>query len=298
MWIVLMGVVVAPMLLAWCIGQAGGRGVSQVDREPGVAEERDTCGFSPVWLLPAALQLARWVPGRLLECETERLMPRMRLLYGPTEAGRNMRIHLAEKSLCAWLGAAIATLLGAAGGAGAAGIMLLPMASVLMWVLSDRRLEGRYRHRCRILTREFPDFVSKLALLTGAGLHVRQALRRLAGNPDTSRGLLQAEVARVLASIDGGMPENQAWSELAEQCRIREIAALSGILIQHSRLGGGELSAELRRMASDSWETRKLAARRMGEEASAKLILPLAILFLAVLLVSVAPAFMAIGGVF
>lgn len=298
MWIILGGMVAAPMVLAWCIGQREPSCVAAGDRGGGMNTARDACGFSPAWMLPAALQFVRWMPARLLECETERLMPRMRLLYGPVEAGRNMRTHLAEKCLCAWLGAAVAAFLGGAGGADARGLALLPMASVLMWVLSDRRLEGRYRHRCRILTREFPDFVSKLALLTGAGLHVRQALRRLVGSPDAAHGLLQGEVARVLASIDGGMPENQAWSELAEQCRIREIAALSGILIQHARLGGGEMSAELRRMASDSWEARKLAARRTGEEASAKLVLPLAILFLAVLLVSVAPAFMAIGGVF
>jgi len=284
MWILLLGLVAAPMVPAWLSGRSDECG--------------EACDFSPAWLLPAALRLAGWLPARLLTAETERLMPRMRLLYGPVEAGRNMRVHLAEKSLHAWLGAVAAAFLCAAGEADVTAALLPPAASVLMWVLSDRRLEGLYRQRCRTLVREFPDFVSKLALLTGAGLHVRQALRRLAGDPQADRGLLVREVARVLACIEGGMPESQAWSELAEQCRIREIGVLSGILIQHARLGGGELSAELRRMASDSWESRKLAARRAGEEASSKLILPLAILFVAVLLVSVAPAFLSIGGMF
>ncbi len=284
MWILLLVLAAAPMVPAWFLGRKDECG--------------DSCGFSPPWLLPAALRLTRWLPARLLAGETERLMPRMRLLYGPVEAGRNMRVHMAEKCLYAWLGAVVAVFLCVVGDADASACLLLPVAPVSMWVLSDRRLDGMYRQRCRTLAREFPDFVSRLALLTGAGLHVRQALRRLAGEPQAARGLLVREVARVLACIEGGMPEGQAWSELAEQCRIREIGALCGILIQHARLGGGELSSELRRMASDSWEARKLAARRAGEEASSKLVLPLAILFVAVLLVSVAPAFLSIGGMF
>lgn len=98
--------------------------------------------------------------------------------------------------------------------------------------------------------------------------------------------------------MEGGMAEQQAWTELAERCRIREVSSLCGILMQHARLGGGGLARELRQMASDSWEGRKHAARRLGEEASSKLMLPLAILFIAVLMVCVTPAFLSLSGVF
>ena len=252
----------------------------------------------PPVVLTGSLLLSRRLPQKLRAYETARLMPRIQMLQGPVSAKMNLELHLAAKCLHFQLGMLLACLLCLLGQADAWLLVCLVPGGLVLWMLSDQQLDIAYRERCRSLEREFPDFVCQVALLTGAGLHVRQALQRIVREASLERSLLSREVACVLSEMEGGMAEQQAWTELAERCRIREVSSLCGILMQHARLGGGGLARELRQMASDSWEGRKHAARRLGEEASSKLMLPLAILFIAVLMVCVTPAFLSLSGVF
>ncbi len=254
--------------------------------------------FGPVRLLPAALAMESILPNRLRTWETERLMPRIILLHGTHAATRHMQVHLAAKCLGGWMGAAIAAFLGLAGSAGLEWLPALPVGFLLMYGLADRQLDERYHSRCRELERAFPGFVSKMALLVGAGLHVRQAIVRIVQEQEGGerrQNALHRELAVVLADIEAGMSEQQAYNELSERCRIREISNFTGILLQHMRLGGSQLMLELRRMSTESWELRKHSARRYAEEASSKLVFPLVLMFLAVVLVSIAPAFLSIG---
>lgn len=251
--------------------------------------------FSPLGLLPAALVMENFLPARLRTWETERLMPRIILIHGTRAAAFHLQVHMAAKCLGFWLGLLISSFLGFTGDANPIWVLAVPFGGILLYLLSDRQLESRYRERSRQLERAFPEFVSKLALLVGAGMHVRQAIVRIVRQQGVDNAL-HHELAVVLEDIEGGMTEQQAYSELAERCRIREIANFTGILLQHVRLGGNQLLFELRRMSSESWDIRKNNARRLGEEASSKLIFPMAIMFIAVILVSIAPAFLSISG--
>jgi tight adherence protein C len=250
--------------------------------------------FSPIWLLPAALVMESFLPRRLRSLEAERLMPRIILIHGTREAAFHLQIHLAVKCLGFWLGMMVSAFLGMAGEIEPVWILAVPAGGVLLYLLSDRQLENRYRERTRQLERAFPGFVSKLALLVGAGMHVRQAIIRIVREQGGDNAL-HRELAVVLEDIEGGMTEQQAYGELAERCRIREIANFTGILLQHVRLGGSQMLFELRRMSSESWDIRKNNARRQGEEASSKLVFPLAVMFIAVIIVSIAPAFLSIS---
>lgn len=252
----------------------------------------------PVILLPAGLLLESFLPGWLRAIESDRLMPRIRMLQGPAASTDNLRIHLAEKCLFVFLGMAMICLFGLLGDAAPGFALFIPAGGMAMWLVSDRQLSIAHRERCGRMEREFPEFVCQIALLTGAGLQVRQALSRVARETGAQTTMICREVSTVLANLEGGMPETQAWSELAERCRIREITTLCGLFIQQARLGSAGLARELRQMASDSWEARKHAAKRLGEEASSRLMLPVSILFVAVLIVSVAPAFLSMSGMF
>jgi len=136
-----------------------------------------------------------------------------------------------------------------------------------------------------------------VALLTGAGLHVRQAIIRIVRESKKNNPLYK-ELNVVLDDIEAGISEQQAYSELSERCHVREISNFTGILLQHVRLGGNQMLFELRRMATESWELRKQSARKLGEEASSKLVLPLSIMFIAIVIISIAPAFLSIGLLF
>jgi tight adherence protein C len=54
---------------------------------------------------------------------------------------------------------------------------------------------------------------------------------------------------------------------------------------------------ELKRMGTECWEMRKSTAKQLGETASSKLMLPLAIMLIAVILICVAPVIVELGRV-
>lgn len=80
-------------------------------------------------------------------------------------------------------------------------------------------------------------------------------------------------------------------------CGYRPIVA--GIhSLQHVKgFPSAELVPLLRVFAMECWELRKNTARRLGEEASTKMLLPLMLMFLAILLIVGTPAVLALRNI-
>lgn len=138
---------------------------------------------------------------------------------------------------------------------------------------------------------DFPVFISKLTLLMNAGMHLRPALERIYAD-SIQKSPIYAELGTVLEDFASGLSENQAWQDFSERCKVKEISSFASMIMQNSKIGGRQLIEELKIMTYETWEMRKHAAKQMGETASAKLIFPLMLMFLAVLLIVITPAIM------
>jgi tight adherence protein C len=102
----------------------------------------------------------------------------------------------------------------------------------------------------------------------------------------------------VLTDIRAGVSENEAFSDFAERCKIKQITNFVSILQQNMKLGGSQMLFELRRMGTECWELRKNVAKQLGETASSKLMIPLVLMLLAVVLICVAPVIIEFRSVF
>ena len=109
---------------------------------------------------------------------------------------------------------------------------------------------------------------------------------------------LYTELQEVIQDIQGGLSENEAYRDFAERCKIRQITNFVSILQQNMKIGGNQMVFELRRMSTECWEMRKNTAKQLGETASSKLMIPLALMLLAVVLISVAPVILEFRSVF
>lgn len=249
-------------------------------------------------LLIFPLQATRkLLPKELERYEYQKLMPQIILLYGTLEAKARMNQHLSLKCFYFFIGILLALFLLASAGANVFSGLLSPLGGVVFWYLADYQLVKQHRIQTIETAAAFPEFVTALALQSSAGLHVRQALERIALEKASDTSHLYREVKKTILDMNNGMSEIGAWSALAERCRVREVTSLCGILIQYARMGGSHLPRELAKLASDSWDYKKQTVRRRGEEASSKLMIPTSIMFIAVLIICVTPAFLAIGGI-
>ncbi len=207
------------------------------------------------------------------------------------------KVHWAVKIFYFLLGLILSNIFCLLDGADHTAILIIPAAGLGLFFLADKLLDDKYRERRFKLEKDFPDFLSKLVLLINAGLNIRQAIERIVSDAPKDAPLY-TELQEVIQDIQGGLSENEAYRDFAERCKIRQITNFVSILQQNMKIGGNQMVFELRRMSTECWEMRKNTAKQLGETASSKLMIPLALMLLAVVLISVAPVILEFRSVF
>lgn len=161
---------------------------------------------------------------------------------------------------------------------------------------TDNEINEKLNKRRLSIQLDFPDFLNKLVLLVNAGMTVPMAWEKII-TENKKQTVLYNELATVLADIRGGKSETSAYEEFARRCRTPEITKFISAVLQNAKRGNTELVSILRLQASECWQMRKHAAKRLGEEASTKILFPMMLMFFAVLLIVATPAVLAMRGI-
>ncbi|NMB33882.1 MAG: type II secretion system F family protein [Clostridium sp.] len=205
-----------------------------------------------------------------------------------------LQIHQANKIALTLVLLLLFTLVGAAMGELDSGYLIvgiLMLAAVIYF--TDNELSGKVKKRRLSIQIDFPDFLNKLILLVNAGMTMSRAWEKIVVE-NKRESILYEELGVVLADIRAGKPEITAFEDFAKRCRIPEITRFVSVALQNLNRGSSEMIPILRLQASECWEMRKHAAKRLGEEASTKMLLPLALMFFAIILIVGTPAILAL----
>ena len=84
-------------------------------------------------------------------------------------------------------------------------------------------------------------------------------------------------------------------SKLAEELKVAEISSAVSVIVQNSRKGEKEVASVLRIQSNMCRQERRDLAQEIGNRASNLLLLPSGMVFIAVLLMLIAPAIMELG---
>ncbi|MDQ0195516.1 type II secretion system F family protein [Paenibacillus wynnii] len=162
----------------------------------------------------------------------------------------------------------------------------LPMALV-----SD--LHKKVKLREQLITLELPELLNSIVLLVGAGETVQRALVRCSASRkgDISHPLYR-ELATMISEWESGYSFQQAFENFSKRCAVQEVALFTTTVLLNYRRGGGDFALSLRDLSRMLWERRKAISRTHGEQASAKLVFPMVVIFLVVIVLVGTPAFM------
>lgn len=159
--------------------------------------------------------------------------------------------------------------------------------------LPDKTVEDLCEARRRKIESAFPDFLSRLAVLVDAGVNVRNSIKRtIKGSSDED---LYKELRVLVNDLELGKGENYAFESFSKRCYTPTAAMFSSVVLQNIKKGNKELSSILRIFAATSWKDRKNSVIKRGEEAAAKLMVPMMIVFIAIMILMAAPAVMQMG---
>lgn len=170
-------------------------------------------------------------------------------------------------------------------------IVLVPGVTFMI----DHDLNKKLKKREIELMLEFPVFASKFLLLVDAGMTTSRAIHKVVVE-NKKNNKLYIELNEMLRSIESGTPEIVAYEEFARRCRVREITRFVSILVQSINKGSSDLSATLKLQVQECWEARKSMAKKLGSEASTKLVIPLMLMMIGIVMIVAAPAMFALQG--
>lgn len=142
------------------------------------------------------------------------------------------------------------------------------------------------RQREEEIENQFPQVVSKLTLLTVAGMEVTQAWQ-LTSNSDT--GVLYEEMKRVLIDLEHNVSVQDAYSKFITRCNNSYATKLATAIIQNFTKGNSEIVSLFKTLNSESWMEHKHNARRKGEQIQSKLLVPTLLMFLGIIVLIIVP---------
>jgi tight adherence protein C len=247
-------------------------------------------------ILPVGLFLLDSFKYRFNTAYDRKLLAAIVELNGPGQAVALLKAHWGGKISMVLLSLLFVFFIGTLTEPDAGYIAFCILLPAGIAYFGDRDLFEKVRKRRMAIQLDFPDFVNKLTLLINAGMTVSRAWERTAAESGRQTPLYQ-EINLALQGIRSGLPEHKAYEEFAKRCRLPVITRFISVLLQNRRKGNAELVPILRVFANECWELRKNTAKRYGEEASTKMLLPMLLMFVAILLIVGMPAVLALKNI-
>lgn len=180
------------------------------------------------------------------------------------------------------------------------GLVLVVMSIlilILLWLLGKQRGKELEDQRNEQLLLDYPELVNKLTLFLGAGMTVKRAWRKILQDYENSlkdhdTRYVYEEMKLTYREIESGVPEAESYENFGRRCNLPCYLKLGALLSQNLRKGVKGLSEMLHIESLQAFEERKARAKRKGEEAGTKLLLPMFMMLAIVLVIVAMPAFL------
>lgn len=173
-------------------------------------------------------------------------------------------------------------------------IVMGVLVGALLAALVRQNAQKSKEERKKQMMLDYPEVVNKLTLYLGAGMTMKRAWRKLAeeaGREEETRYIYE-EIRRTCREMDSGITEAACYENFGRRCDIQAYIRLGALLSQNLRKGTKGMTQLLRAESAQAFEDRKANAKKLGEEAGTKLLLPMFLMLAVVLVIVIVPAFL------
>ncbi len=228
----------------------------------------------------------------------KKLVNEARLLYGGNDNDTMYYARLYYARSISITVMIVAIMLGIAAILGdALGIVMVAAAAVMgyaVWQDSADEMKKKLEKRREACMDEFPDEISKLALLASSGDTLYQAWEKVARSKDSEiYRLMEASCVRIR---DGGTSVKDGIYGFAIATGSPEIRKFASLMIQSMEKGGSDLIGFLTGQSNELWSQKRVRMLKKGDEAAAKLLLPTVMMLCGILLIIIGAVAMSMSG--
>lgn len=176
-------------------------------------------------------------------------------------------------------------------------IAMSGMIGILLFALRKQNEKKEMEDRKKQMIRDYPEIVNKLTLYLGAGMTVKRAWRKVTEGymrekTEGSERYAYEEMRQTCHEMDSGVTEAESYENFGRRCDVQMYIRLGALLSQNLRKGTRGLTELLKLESIQAFEERKAQAKRLGEEAGTKLLLPMFLMLAVVLVIVIVPAFL------
>lgn len=206
------------------------------------------------------------------------------LFYGEKYADFYTRVILAKSYTYAHLIFCFFGLISGMVKSSSSGLMIfvgIIFAIAIAWnVLNEPKMNVRNRADNYLV--EFPNVVTKLALMIDSGMILREAWFSVTR---TTNGELRTAMEQACELMRNGYSDLDAIYFFGQYSGTKEIKKFASSIGQGISKGSAELSALLIQQSSELWEIKRQRTLQKGEEAATKLVIPTTMMFVGIILV-------------
>ena len=175
-------------------------------------------------------------------------------------------------------------------------LLLEILAYVLLQIAQKKEAEREEKKRKQEIELSYSEVVGQLTILLQAGMTMRQAWQKIAQQTleKKEKGKEQSPIVDALLHLNqrlrDGEKERIAYERFAMELDVVCYRRLVRVLIGNLEKGTGDIGAYLEEESKKAYEERVLLAKKLGEEASTKMLFPLMLMMLLVMGIVMAPA--------
>lgn len=170
---------------------------------------------------------------------------------------------------------------------------------VLLFLSAKERKRMEEKERKEQMQLDYSEVVNKLLILLGAGMTLKQSWNKISAQylskrdkKEIDKRYIYEEMMITAHEISDGESDKLAYQKFGERIDLSSYQRLVRILVQNLQTGSRGLCTLLGQEAESALEDRKALARKLGEEAGTKMLIPLICMLGIVIAIIIVPALM------
>ncbi len=179
-------------------------------------------------------------------------------------------------------------------------LLLGVIAAILAWFAADKELDKKLKKRKEQMLLDYPEIINKFTLLINAGMTINKAWNKIAEDyackitkNHKKKRYAYEEMLITCNELKLGLPESIAYEQYGRRTGLVPYIKFGVLVSQNLKKGNRGFSDLLMKEAIDAFEDRKEIAKRLGEEAGTKLLIPMMGMLIIIFLIIMLPAFWA-----
>lgn len=164
---------------------------------------------------------------------------------------------------------------------------------ILIFFAKDKDNEKLLEQRRQEIDADYSVIISKLTILQSAGLNTINAWDKIISDYDNSKQgkrFAYEEMKYVRRKMKAGCSEAACYLEFGRRCGTHSYIKLANILEQNLKKGTKGMRDILNNEVREAFEERKVLARKKGDAAGTKLLIPMGIMLVISIVIIIVPA--------